>query len=223
MGYSSILISLRETHNISRITILNMNKFIVAVALFGAVMGDGGSHHAPAAHDSGYAAPADAYASPAAEYAAPTAYEAPAASYGAPTYEQEYAAPAYEPTAYEASAPAYGAPADTLDFDLSQITELIPLFIAVFAAIIVAQLVAPLFGALFGAKVALFGGIFNPLGQIKFDLLNAILNPLSLQVANCVPANGACTGNANFAPRSLDSLNVIDMIEAASPIYSAMQ
>merc|ERR1711910_93078 len=77
---SSILISLRETHNISRITILNMNKFIVAVALFGAVMGDGGSHHAPAAHDSGYAAPADAYASPAAEYAAPSAYEAPTAS-----------------------------------------------------------------------------------------------------------------------------------------------
>merc|ERR1712110_664430 len=69
---SSILISLRETHNISRITILNMNKFIVAVALFGAVMGDGGSHHAPAAHDSGYAAPADAYASPAAEYAPPS-------------------------------------------------------------------------------------------------------------------------------------------------------
>merc|ERR1711953_196654 len=134
---SSILISLRETHNISRITILNMNKFIVAVALFGAVMGDGGSHHAPAAHDSGYAAPADAYASPAAEYAAPSAYEAPAASYGAPTYEQEYAAPAYEPTSYEASAPAYGAPDDSLDFDLSQLTELLPLFIAVFAAIII--------------------------------------------------------------------------------------
>jgi hypothetical protein len=201
-----------------------MNKFIVAVALFGAVMGDGTGHghSAPAASASGYAAPADAYASPAAEYAAPS-YEAPAASYGAPTYEQEYAAPAYEaaPTGYDSG---YGVPAaEGLDFDLSQLTELLPLFVAVFAAIIVAQLVAPLFGALFGAKVALFGGIFNPLGQIKFDLINAILNPLSLQVANCVPANGACTGNANFAPRSLDSLNVIDMIEAASSIYSAMQ
>merc|ERR1712141_256847 len=210
------------TH-ISRIT-FNMNKFIVAVALFGAVMGDGTGHghSAPAASASGYAAPADAYASPAAEYAAPS-YEAPAASYGAPTYEQEYAAPAYEaaPTGYDTG---YGVPAaEGLDFDLSQITELIPLFVAVFAAIIVAQLVAPLFGALFGAKVALFGGIFNPLGQIKFDIVNALLNPLSLQVANCVPANGACTGNANFAPRSLDSLNVIDMIEAASSIYSAMQ
>jgi hypothetical protein len=210
-------------HFYKRIT-FNMNKFIVAVALFGAVMGDGTGHghSAPAASASGYAAPADAYASPAAEYAAPS-YEAPAASYGAPTYEQEYAAPAYEaaPTGYDSG---YGVPAaEGLDFDLSQLTELLPLFVAVFAAIIVAQLVAPLFGALFGAKVALFGGIFNPLGQIKFDIINAILNPLSLQVANCVPANGACTGNANFAPRSLDSLNVIDMIEAASSIYSAMQ
>jgi len=201
-----------------------MNKIIIAVALFGAVMGDGTGHghSAPAASASGYAAPADAYASPAAEYAAPS-YEAPAASYGAPTYEQEYAAPAYEaaPTGYDSG---YGAPADAgLDFDLSQLTELIPLFVAVFAAIIVAQLVAPLFGALFGAKVALFGGIFNPLGQIKFDLINAILNPLSLQVANCVPASGACTGNAMFNGRSLESLNIIDMIDAASKIYEVMQ
>merc|ERR1712045_727366 len=207
---------------ISRIT-FNMNKFIVAVALFGAVMGDGTGHghSAPAASASGYASPADAYASPAAEYAAPS-YEAPAASYGAPSYKQEYAAPAYEASApgYE----SYAAPADAgLDFDLSQLTELIPLFVAVFAAIIVAQLVAPLFGALFGAKVALFGGIFTPLGQIKFDLINAILNPLGYQVANCTATSGACTGNATFGKRSLDSLNVIDMIEAASQIYSAMQ
>jgi len=200
-----------------------MNKFIVAVALFGAVMGDGTghSHTAPAASASGYAAPADAYASPAAEYAAPS-YEAPAASYGAPSYEQEYAAPAYEASAtgYE----GYAAPADAgLDFDLSQLTELIPLFVAVFAAIIVAQLVAPLFGALFGAKVALFGGIFNPLGQIKFDLLNAILNPLGYSLANCTGTT-PCSNNAMIsAGRALDNLNVIDMIEAASQIYNAMQ
>merc|ERR1719361_1332939 len=185
-----------------------MNKFIVAVALFGAVMGDGTGHghSAPAASASGYAAPADAYASPAAEYAAPS-YEAPAASYGAPTYEQEYAAPAYEaaPTGYDSG---YGAPAtEGLDFDLSHLTELLP----------------PLFGALFGAKVALFGGIFNPLGQIKFDIINAILNAFNLQVANCVAVNGVCPNNATIMKRSLDSLNVIDMIEAASSIYSAMQ
>merc|ERR1712165_275460 len=208
--------------HISRITI-NMNKFIVAVALFGAVMGDGTGHGhtAPAASAAGYAAPADAYASPAAEYAAPS-YEAPAASYGAPTYEQEYAAPSYE------SAPAgydYGVPAaEGLDFDLSQLTELLPLFVAVFAAIIVAQLVAPLFGALFGAKVALFGGIFNPLGQLKFDLLNAVLNPLGYSLANCASTARPCTNNAMIsAGKSLDSLNVIDMIEAASQIYEAMQ
>ena len=200
-----------------------MNKFIVAVALFGAVMGDGGSHHAPAAHDSGYAAPADAYASPAAEYAAPSAYEAPAASYGAPTYEQEYAAPAYEPTSYEASAPAYGAPADSLDFDLSQLTELLPLFIAVFAAIIIAQLVAPLFGALFGAKVALFGGIFNPLGQLKFDAINAILNPFGFSFASCDGTTGrVCTTiNAQFmAGRSFSDIGILDMIDAANSLYN---
>merc|ERR1711874_686011 len=206
----------RNTH-ISRITI-NMNKFIVAVALFGAVMGDGTGHGhtAPAASAAGYAAPADAYASPAAEYAAP--------SYEAPTYEQEYAAPAYEaaPTGYDTG---YGVPAaEGLDFDLSQITELIPLFVAVFAAIIVAQLVAPLFGALFGAKVTLFSGIFNPLGQIKFDLLNAVLNPLGYSLANCASTARPCTNNAMIsAGKSLDSLNVIDMIEAASQIYEAMQ
>jgi len=201
-----------------------MNKIIIAVALFGAVLGDGGSHsHAPAAHDSGYAAPADAYASPAAEYAAPTAYEAPAASYGAPTYEQEYAAPAYEPTAYEASAPAYGAPADTLDFDLSQITELIPLFIAVFAAIIVAQLVAPLFGALFGQKVALFGGLFNPLGQFKFDMINLVLNTFGLAVANCTPSGTTpCGNNAVLMKRSLSDFNVLEMIEVANTLYNAV-
>merc|ERR1711937_1012061 len=197
-----------------------MGKFIVAVALFGAVMGDGTGHghSAPAASASGYAAPADAYASPAAEYAAPS-YEAPAASYGAPSYEQEYAAPAYEASApgYE----SYAAPADAgLDLDLSQLTELIPLFVAVFAAIIVAQLVAPLFGA----KVALFGGIFNPLGQVKFDLLNAILNPLGYSLANCMDATRPCTNNAMFGVgRSLESLNVIDMIDAAAKIYEAMQ
>jgi len=185
--------------------------------------GDGGSHHAPAAHDSGYAAPADAYASPAAEYAAPSAYEAPAASYGAPTYEQEYAAPAYEPTSYEASAPAYGAPADSLDFDLSQLTELLPLFIAVFAAIIIAQLVAPLFGALFGAKVALFGGIFNPLGQLKFDAINAILNPFGFSFASCDGTTGrVCTTiNAQFMGRSFSDIGILDMIDAANSLYNA--
>ena len=88
--------------------------------------------------------------------------------------------------------------------------------------VIVAQLVAPLFGALFGAKVALFGGIFNPLGQIKFDLLNAILNPLGYSLANCT-GTAPFTNNATVMKRSLDSLNIIDMIEAASQIYEAMQ
>merc|ERR1712014_294188 len=118
-----------------------------------------------------------------------------------------YAAPADEaaPTGYDTG---YGVPAaEGLDFDLSQITELIPLFVAVF-----------------GAKVTLFSGIFNPLGQIKFDLLNAVLNPLGYSLANCASTARPCTNNAMIsAGKSLDSLNVIDMIEAASQIYEAMQ
>jgi len=198
-----------------------MNKFIIAVALFGAVMGDGGHHAAPAASASGYAAPQDAYASPAAEYAAP-AYEAPASSYGAPTYEQEYAAPAYEPsTGYEVSAPSYGVPSDGLDFDLSQLTELLPLFIAVFAAIIIAQLVAPLFGMLFGAKVGLLGGIFNPLAELKIDGLNLILNPFDLAIATCNPTGGRpCANNAPGRKRSLGDFDVISMIDAAHTLYN---
>lgn len=203
-----------------------MNKFIVAVVLFGAVLGDGG-HHAPApATGSGYAAPQDAYASPAAEYAAPS-YEAPASSYGAPTYEQEYAAPAYEPaTGYEVSAPAYGAPAADagLDFDLSKLTELLPLFVAVFAAIIIAQLVAPLFGMIFNAKLGIFGGIFAPLAQTKVNIANLFLNPFNIAIADCTPANpanGICANNAvNVGQgRSFNDFNVIDMIDMAAKIY----
>merc|ERR1719433_2585408 len=175
--------------------------------------GTGHGHTAPAASASGYAAPADAYASPAAEYAAPS-YEAPAASYGAPSYEQEYAAPAGYDT-------GYGAPAaEGLDFDLSELTELLPLFVAVFAAIIVAQLVAPLFGALFGAKVSLFGGIFAPLGQIKADLINAILNPFGYALAACDPAGTTPCGNNLMVPGgrslNLNNMNVIEMIEVAN-------
>merc|ERR1711874_212160 len=208
MGYSSILISLRETHNISRITILNMNNFIVAVALFGAVMGDGGSHHAPAAHDSGYAAPADAYASPAAEYAAPSAYEAPAASYGAPTYEQEYAAPAYEPTSYEASAPAYGAPAS-------------------FHRRLCCHHHRPARRSSLRGSVRCQGrsdgGIFNPLGQLKFDAINAILNPFGFSFASCDGTTGrVCTTiNAQFMGRSFSDIGILDMIDAANSLYNA--
>ena len=200
-----------------------MNKLFVAVVLFGAVYGDGGSHaHAPAA-SSGYAAPQDAYASPASEYAAPQ-YSAPAASYDAPSYEQTYDAPAYEAaTGYEVSAPSYQAADPGLDFDLSKITELLPLFIAVFAAIIVAQLVAPIFSMLFGAKVNFLGGIFSPLGQIKVDLINVFLQPFDLTIANCDPTGQYPCANAAVIPtmRSFGDIDVLQMIDMAQRAYES--
>merc|ERR1711936_1055655 len=106
---------------------------------------------------------------------------------------------------------------------LLPLTELPPLFIAVFAAIIIAQLVAPLFGALFGAKVALFGGIFNPLGQLKFDAINAILNPFGFSFASCDGTTGrVCTTiNAQFMGRSFSDIGILDMIDAANSLYNA--
>merc|ERR1711963_1089349 len=215
---SSVLISLRERHNISRISILIMNKLFVAVVLFGAVYGDGGSHaHAPAA-SSGYAAPQDAYASPASEYAAPQ-YSAPAASYDAPAYE-----PA---TGYEVSAPSYAAADAGLDFDLSKLTELLPLFIAVFAAIIVAQLVAPIFSMLFGAKVNFLGGILSPLGQAKVDLINVFLQPFDLTIADCDPSgSNPCPNRSTMAfqgaGRSFADLDVLEMIDMAQRAFEAL-
>ena len=172
-----------------------MARYVAAIAFLGVVLADGGQHAAPSA--SGYAAPA-------ASYGAPT--------YDAPTYEAE-PVPSYSYEGYEASAPAA-----TIDgFDLDKITELIPLFIAVFAAIIIAQLVAPLFAVLFGAKVGLLGGIFAPLGQVKADLINAILNPLGFALGN---AGATCTNAVIPTGRSLNSgFDVMTMIEIAQNIY----
>merc|ERR1712158_232800 len=136
-----------------------------------------------------------------------TGHSAPAASYGAPSYEE----------------PSYGAP-DTVDgFDLSKILDLLPLFIAVFAAIILAQLIAPLFGVLFNAKVGLLGGIINPFGQAKIDLINLVLVPLGYQICN---ANGTCP--AVWNGRSLTTLTTLDgefsimnALEIAEKLYGA--
>merc|ERR1719264_75665 len=149
-----------------------------------------------------------AYAAPAAEYGAPdAAYGAPDAAYGAP----EYAAP----SGYEYSA----AQEDDSGFDLSKITELLPLFLAVFAAIIVAQLFAPLLGMLFGAKLDLASGILAPLSSAKIDVINAILNPFNLVLGNvgtCTPAAGRSLAS-NF---SVKPDNVISMLMKANELYN---
>merc|ERR1711950_26340 len=149
-----------------------------------------------------------------------TGHSAPAASYGAPSYEE----PSYAAPAASYGAPSYGA-ADTVDgFDLSKILDLLPLFIAVFAAIILAQLIAPLFGVLFNAKVGLLGGIINPFGQAKIDLINMVLIPLGYQICN---SNGTCP--AVWNGRSLNTLttltdgefSIMNALEIAEKLYGA--
>merc|ERR1711990_1390726 len=181
--------------------LIAMARYIAALALLGAVLADGTGHSAPAAS---YGAPS---------YDTPS-YDAPATGYAEPS------AAGYE--SYDA--PSYGA-ADTVDgFDLSKILDLLPLFIAVFAAIILAQLIAPLFGVLFNAKVGLLGGIINPFGQAKIDLINMVLIPLGYQICD---SNGTCP--AVWNGRSLNTLttltdgefSIMNALEIAEKLYGA--
>merc|ERR1711878_34955 len=133
-----------------------------------------------------------------------TGHSAPAASYGAPaTGYAEPSAAGYE--SYDA--PSYGA-ADTVDgFDLSKILDLLPLF-----------------GVLFNAKVGLLGGIINPFGQAKIDLINMVLIPLGYQICN---SNGTCP--AVWNGRSLTTLttltdgefSIMNALEIAEKLYGA--
>ena len=211
-----------------------MARYVAALALIGAVLADGTGHHhadhgaaaAPSAGgyaapaDTGYAAPASSYGAPQNDYAAP-AYDAPS-SYGAP--QNDYAAPTYDAPTYDAptatgyDAPSYNAIQDTVDgFDLSKITELLPLFVAVFAAIIIAQLVAPLFAAI-AAPLGGLAGIFAPIRQAKFDAINAILNPMGLALG----INGNCpNAGRSFEDEVFGKMNfdVLTMIEMANNLY----
>jgi len=184
-----------------------MAKYLFTLALIRATMADGSGYAAPAASygapaaSSGYAAPATAYASPDAGYGAPAdVYGAPADTYGAPS--------------------GYGPVAEEGGFDLGGLTELLPLFLAVFAALIAATLFAPLLGVLFGAKVGLLGGLIAPLGNIKIDIINAVLSPFNLVLAT-FPAGGtaaagplgvAGTNGRSFASGFSANTETIDMV-----------
>ena len=191
-----------------------MARYFAALALLGAVLTDGGSHHA-----SSYVPPSTVYEQP--------SYAAPEASYAPASYEEPSYAPATgyaEPTAtgYDASYADPTFAADTVDgFDLSKLLELLPLFIAVFAAIILAQLLAPLFGVLFGAKLAIFNTFFQPIGQAKLDILNAILLPMNYVIAN--PSAGAVNAVWQNKGRSFDEFGVLDAIEIAQKMYEGME
>ena len=186
--------------------IITMARYLIA---FAAIVG------CAIADDSAYAAPAVSYASEPA-YAAPeAAYGAPDAGYGAP--DAGYGAPEYAaPSGYEYTA----AQEADAGFDLSKITELLPLFLAVFAAIIVAQLFAPLLGMLFGAKLDLASGILAPLSTAKIDVINAILNPFDLVLGN-VGTCTAATGRASTSGFSMKSDNVISMLMKANEMYNS--
>merc|ERR1712106_1264756 len=67
-------------------------------------------------------------------------------------------------------------------------------FLAVFAALIAATLFAPLLGVPFGAKVGLLGGLIAPLGNVKIDILNTILSPFNLVLANFPVGGTAAAG-----------------------------
>ena len=194
-----------------------MARYFAALALLGAVLADGGSHHAASAPAASYGAPTGGYEQP--------SYEAPAASYAPASYEQpSYDAPATgyaEPSAtgYDASySDQTYAVQDTVDgFDLSKLLELLPLFIAVFAAIILAQLLAPLFMVLFDAKVGLLAGIINPFGQAKLDIINAIIVPLGYRLTNAAGTANAVWVNKG---RSISEMGVLDAISIAEEMYN---
>ena len=194
-----------------------MARYFAALALLGAVLADGGSHHAASAPAASYGAPTGGYEQP--------SYEAPAASYAPASYEQpSYDAPATgygEPSAtgYDASYSDQSfAVQDTVDgFDLSKLLELLPLFIAVFAAIILAQLLAPLFMVLFDAKVGLLAGIINPFGQAKLDIINAIIVPLGYRLTNAAGTANAVWVNKG---RSISEMGVLDAISIAEEMYN---
>jgi len=188
-------------------------KYLIAIAaIAGCAIADDAAHSA-------YAAPAVQYAAaPAAEYGAPSdGYGAPSDGYGAPA--DTYGAPQQYAEYTDAYAPAQ----EDGGFDLSKITELLPLFLAVFAAIIVAQLFAPLLGLLFGAKLDLASGLLAPLSSAKIDLINAILNPFQLVLGNvgtCTPATGRSLGGA--ADWNMSPDNVLNMLFKANEIYNQL-
>jgi hypothetical protein len=101
-------------------------------------------------------------------------------------------------------------------FDLSKITELLPLFLAVFAAIIVAQLFAPLIGMLFGAKLGLAAGILGPLAAIPVAIIQAVLLPFNLQICTIDPTgvNPPAIKVRSFGSRSLDA----DMVDTLATV-----
>lgn len=124
-------------------------------------------------------------------YARDGAHSAASSGYGAPTGGSAYAAPSA--SGYD----TYGAVVEEEGLDLGiNITELLPIFLAVFAAIILAQLLSPLLLQLLALLVGLV-----PLGiNIKAPIVNALLSPFNLVLAEFPAGGDAATGPLTVFP-----------------------
>jgi len=148
---------------------------------------DGGAHTSPA---SGYGAPDAGYGAPDAGYGAPDAgYGPPATGYG-PSYTVD-------------AGSGFGG-----DFDLgSLISDVLPIALVVFAALILASLLSPLITQL----MALLVGILPLALGIKVPIVNALLAPFNLVLAQFPAGSDAATGPLSvFAPRGFTARDLSD-------------
>lgn len=151
-----------------------MAKYLIAVLALASLCLADDAYAPPAA--GGYAAPSGGYGAP------DPGYGAPETGYGVDTgYAVEYS-----------PQPSYGGGGGGYDdggaagkFDLSSLTEVLPLFLAVFAAIILTSILSPIIMAILGAfMIPDLSGILGGFGNAKICLINAILAPLGLQICN---------------------------------------
>jgi len=70
---------------------------------------------------------------------------------------------------------------------------------------------------LFDAKVGLLGGIINPFGQAKLDIINAIIVPLGYRLTNAAGTANAVWVNKG---RSISEMGVLDAISIAEEMYN---
>jgi len=154
-----------------------MLSSVVLIALVGCIHAQQASYGAPStSYDSAsYSAPGDSYAEPQASYGATGGgYN----DYG--NYDGGYV-----------------ATQEDGGLDLSKLGELIPLFLVVFAAIILAQMFSPLLTGI----LALLTGILPMALNVKAPIINAILNPLGLQLCDLA------TPPMPIGGRSFDSIS----------------
>jgi hypothetical protein len=136
--------------------------------------------------DQSYGYDQQAYARDGGHHSSPSSsgYGAPPATgYGAPP-SSGYG----EPTGY---ADSYAVADEGGDFDIgATLSELLPIFLAVFAAIILASLLAPLLVQL----LALLVGLLPMALGIKAPIVNALLAPFNLVLAEFPAGGDAATG-----------------------------